>query len=192
MLQNSMKYPYLQIFRTSERLSHEKLEKQKSGQICKGLRGFWCVCYILDQSKHSQGGLDTFLVACFIIRSLAISLTNRMPLLQQPSLLIGQWINASLMNESRASLCLRTEEDSSQVKQESECDHEEQKEGEIWQVQAPTTQCRHTYNTHAEGSWSTPVKQSAEMPDLCFFIIQKKIFFNQGSTLYSRNIHLRS
>lgn len=62
-------------------------QKKTSHLICKGLLGFWCVCYIHDQTQTLRGGLGKFLVACFIIRGSVISLTTRMPQLQRQSFL---------------------------------------------------------------------------------------------------------
>lgn len=68
------------------------------------------------------------------------------------------------------------EENSSHAKQESECcDNEEQEEGEIWQVQDPSTQCRHICKTHIGGSSSTLVRFPARRPDLHFWWYKSRL-----------------
>lgn len=72
-------YKYSELVKDSPMITWQK---KKSSLICKGV----CATPTI-KSTHSQGGLGKFLVACFIIRSLVISLTTGTPLLQHQSFL---------------------------------------------------------------------------------------------------------
>lgn len=51
----SMKYSYLQMFILVKDTPRIIWQKKRSSLICKGLRGFWCVCYTRDPTQTLSG-----------------------------------------------------------------------------------------------------------------------------------------